>query len=198
MTVRGAVMKDSAIRRLMIGCAVLLGMLTSGPCGGNAFAVAFQPPPPSKPERPAMTAPAALHAIRDGLNNAGIRGGDERFRHHYENISVTMTGFSYTEVDDVARWATQPRSRSFPYNEIPAFSVEFHSPFLPNAPTGYRTTSLPRIWWGKDKVAYARRFVDAVDFYDRAFRSCLCGPRGSSTRPCCTENSGCTGKPCST
>jgi tetratricopeptide (TPR) repeat protein len=143
----------------------MLSLLTAALFAGHAFAEAAQPPPPpqAKSTRPSMTAPTALRQIRDGLKNAGIRGGDERFRHHLENITVTLAGFSYTEVDDVARWASQPRSRSFQYSGIPAFSVEFHSPFLPNAPTGYRTTISPRIWWDSERVEHARRFVEAVN-----------------------------------
>lgn len=158
-------MKDSTVWRSQIKQALMISLLTAVPFSGHAFALAAQPlpPPQAKITRPSMTAPAALRQIRDGLKNAGIRGGDERFRHHLENITVTLVGFSYTEVDDVARWASQPRSRSFLYSEIPAFSVEFHSPFLPNAPTGYRTTSQPRIWWNREKVEYARGFVEAVN-----------------------------------
>lgn len=157
-------MKNPANRRFRRKTAVLLCLLAAEIFAGRAFAEAAQPPPPrqAKGTRPAMTAPTALRQIRDGLKNAGIRGGDERFRHHLENISVTLTGFSYTEVDDVDRWATQPRSRSLLYSEIPAFSVEFHSPFLPNSATGYRTTFQPRIWWNREKAQYARGFADAV------------------------------------
>lgn len=158
-------MKISSIRRFRSGNAILSGLLAAALFAYPAFAEAVQPPPPppAKVTPPAMTAPAALRQIREGLNSAGIRGGDERFRHHLENITVTLTGFSYTEVDDVARWATQPRSRSFLYREIPAFSVEYYSPFLPNNPTGFRTTFQPRIWWTRDKERYARGFVDAVN-----------------------------------
>jgi hypothetical protein len=158
-------MKDSTVRRFRGRLGVLLGMLTAALLACHAIAEAAQPPPPPKAKitRPGMTAPTALRHIREGLKNAGIRGGDERFRHHLETITVTMAGFSYTEVDDVARWASQPRSRSFQYGEIPAFSVEFHSPFLPNSPTGYRTTFQPRIWWNREKAEYARGFVEAVN-----------------------------------
>src|SRR5512140_2060873 len=163
---RGGVdLKISSIRRFRSGNAILSGLLAAALFAYPAFAEAVQPPPPppAKVTPPAMTAPAALRQIREGLNSAGIRGGDERFRHHLENITVTLTGFSYTEVDDVARWATQPRSRSFVYSGIPAFSVEYHSPFFPNSPTGYRTTFQPPIWWNRDKEGYARGFVDAVN-----------------------------------
>lgn len=156
---------DSSGWRFRSVHALMIGLLTAAHFAGYAFAEAAQPPPPPKAKinRPSMTAPTALRQIRDGLMNAGIRGGDERFRHHLENINVTLAGFSYTEVDDVARWASQPRSRSFQYGELPAFSVEYHSPFLPNSPTGYRTTIQPRIWWDRDRVDHARRFVDAVN-----------------------------------
>lgn len=158
-------MKDSAGWRFRSVHALMISLLTAALLASHAFAEAAQPPPPpqAKITRPSITAPTALRQIRDGLKNAGIRGGDERFRHHLANITVTLAGFSYTEVDDVARWASQPRSRSFQYSEIPSFSVEFHSPFLPNSPTGYRTTMNPRIWWERERVDYARRFVDAVN-----------------------------------
>jgi len=162
----GEEMKNAAIRRFRSKHAVLLVLLATALSAGYGFAEAakphLHPPPQVMATRPTMTAPTALRQIRDGLKNAGIRGGDERFRHHLENISVTLTGFSYTEVDDVARWATQPRTRSFLYSEIPAFSVEYHSPFLPNSPTGYRTTFQPRIWWTRQTVGDARGFVEAV------------------------------------
>jgi hypothetical protein len=158
-------MKHSTTWRFRSKRAFVIGRLTAALFAVHAFADAAQPPPPPQATitRPGMTAPTALRQIRDGLKNAGIRGGDERFRHHLENITVTMAGFSYTEVDDVARWASQPRSRSFRYGGIPAFSVEFHSPFLPNAPTGYRTTMQPRIWWSRENVKHARGFVEAVN-----------------------------------
>jgi hypothetical protein len=143
----------------------MIGLMAAAMFPGRTFTEAAQPPPPPKARitRPSMTAPTALRQIRDGLKNAGIRGGDERFRHHLENITVTVAGYSYTEVDDVARWASQPRPRSFRYGEIPAFSVEYHSPFLSNSPTGYRTTIQPRIWWNREKADHARRFVEAVN-----------------------------------
>jgi hypothetical protein len=158
-------MKYSTVWRFRSKHAVPLVLLTAALFTGRTFAEAAQlpPPPQAKATRPSMTAPTALRQIRDGLKNAGIRGGDERFRHHLENITVTLVGFSYTEIDDVARWASQPRSRSFLYSETPAFSVEYHSPFLPNSPTGYRTTNQPRIWWTREKVEFARGFVDAVN-----------------------------------
>ncbi len=158
-------MKGSTGWRLRSRQILMIMLFTVALLPVNIFAEAAQPPPPPKAKitRPSMTASTALRQIRDGLKNAGIRGGDERFRHHLENITVTLTGFSYTEVDDVARWASQPRSRSIQYSEIPAFSVEFHSPFLPNSPTGYRTTYQPRIWWDRERVDHARGFADAIN-----------------------------------
>jgi hypothetical protein len=158
-------MKDSTGWKFWSKHALMISLLTSALFAVHTFAEAAQPPPPppAKITRPGMTAPTALRQIRDGIKSAGIRGGDERFRHHLENITVTMAGFSYTEVDDVARWASQPRARSFRYNDIPAFSVEFHSPFLPNSPTGYRTTIQPRIWWDRERADHARGFVDGIN-----------------------------------
>jgi hypothetical protein len=160
-------MKDKVIHRFRCKDAALIGLLTAALFVGLTYAKVEAKQPAPSPQaritRATISAPTAMRQIRDGLRNAGIRGGDERFRHHLENITVTLAGFSYTEVDDVARWATQPRSRSFLFKEMPAFSVEYYSPLFPNAPTGYRTTFEPRIWWNRDKEGYARGFVDGVN-----------------------------------
>lgn len=125
---------------LMVAVVTAAVFLTILPCissGQNAYAERPYRRPASKPYRqvqsspttfetqPTMTAPQALRKIREGLQNGKIRVvrgavfGCVGYR-RFENINVTFTELSFTEVEkcENSMYNSPPESHSYQFNKL--------------------------------------------------------------------------------
>jgi tetratricopeptide (TPR) repeat protein len=148
----GAVVLSISAPLFFAGCAGYAGY-----DNGGRRVLSTAPQADSTP--PTMTAPEALQKIREGLQS----GGDPNY-YGYQNINVTLTQFTFTEVH--FHWPEcKPETHTYSFNELDNLVVRGNTAFLVDVPRqgGYWGGGDAAIVWMRDKFEYARGFADAVN-----------------------------------